>query len=436
MDRVDVGIIGVVATLILIALRMQIGVVLGIVAFVGIAVLTSVSAAWGILATIPMNFIANWDLSAVPMFLLMGYIAAQAGLTKGLFQSARIFVGRIPGGLASATVVASALFASASGSSVATAAAFSRIAVPEMLKSKYKPSLATGSVAAAGTLGSLIPPSLLMIVYGIFTDTSIAALFIGGVLPGLLSTGMYIGMITTRARLNHDLAPLSEHKHSWQEIWEAVKDIWPLPTLIVGVLGGIFTGIFSPTEAGAVGAALALFIALSRRTLSGKAIINALIETAEGTSTIFIIAIGATMFTVFMGLSTLPNALADVMLNVVSTPVAVILAIAVLYVILGCFVDSISIMLLTVPIILPILKGMSVDMVWFGIIVIKLLEIGMITPPVGLNVYVIRSALGSSVSLTEVFKGALWFVLTDLVTLAILIAFPVITLYLPSIMLK
>lgn len=434
MDRVEIGFVGIVIALILIVLRMQVGVVLGVVAFVGITFLTSSGAAWGILTAIPSNFIADWNLSAVPMFLLMGYIAAQAGLTKGLFQNARILLGRVPGGLASATVVASAMFASASGSSVATAAAFSRIAVPEMLKSNYQPSLATGCVAAAGTLGSLIPPSILLILYGIFTQSSIGELFIAGVVPGILSAVAFILMITIRACLNPKLAPASTRRYSWSEIMASLKDVWPLPALILGVIGGIFTGIFSPTEAGAIGAALALVIALARRSLSGQVVIRALIETAEGTATIFIIAIGATMFSVFMGLSAVPSFLADFLLEFVDTPIAVILAIAVLYIIMGMFVDSVSIMLLTIPIIHPLLMGLDINMVWFGIITIKLLEIGMITPPVGLNVYVIRSALGSSVSLSDVFKGAGWFLLTDIITLSLLIAFPAITLFLPDLM--
>lgn len=434
MDRIDIGVIGIVVTLLFIALRMQVGVVLGIIAFAGIAALTSMSAAWSMLATIPKSFIAQWSLSAVPMFLLMGYIASQTGLTKGLFASARVFLGRVPGGLASATVVASALFASASGSSVATSAAFSRIAVPEMLKSNYKASLATGAVAASGTLGSLIPPSVLMILYGLFTDTSIGQLFIGGVLPGLLSAAVYISMITVRAKLDPTLAPLSDETHTPEEVWAAIKDIWPLPALIIGVLGGMFAGIFSPTEAGAIGAGLAAFIALMRKSLSREKIVKALIETAEGTCTVFIIAIGAKMFSIFMGLTSVPTELANSMLASVSSPVAVIVIIALLYVFLGMFIDGISLMLLTIPIIQPILDGMGVNMVWFGIIVIKLLEIGLITPPVGMNVYVIRSALGSRVSLTEVFKGATWFIAMDLCTLSLLIAFPIITLYLPGIM--
>ena len=434
MDRLEVGLVGIAVTLVLIALRVQIGVVLGIVAFVGIAVLTSISGAWGILSAIPHNFVANWSLSAVPMFLLMGYIASQAGLTKGLFSSTRMFLGHIPGGLASATVVASALFASASGSSVATAAAFSRIAVPEMLRSNYKASLATGSVAASGTLGSLIPPSVLMILYGIFTETSIGALFVAGVIPGVLSAAIYIAMITVRAWRDPELAPVHEGEHSRDEKLAALADIWPLPVLIMGVLGGIFAGIFSPTEAGAIGAIIALLIALGRRSLSMDVIKRAVVQTVEGTCTIFIIAIGASMFSVFMGLSTVPATLTNLLVPVMDSPLLLIAGIGVLFIVLGMFIESISLMLLTIPIFQPILSALGVDMVWFGIIVIKLLEIGLITPPIGLNVYVIKSALGDRVNLSEVFRGTIWFIAMDVVTLALLIAFPAIVLYLPNLM--
>ncbi|KGJ01926.1 TRAP transporter, DctM subunit [Paracoccus halophilus] len=434
MDRIEVGIAGIVAVLVLLMMRMQVGVVLGIVSFIGISVITSTGAAWGILTAIPMNFVANWSLSAVPMFLLMGFIAAQAGLTNGLFSSAKIFIGRIPGGLASATVLASALFASSSGSSVATAAAFSRIAVPEMLKANYKPSLATGSVAAAGTLGSMIPPSILMILYGIFTNTSIGQLFVAGILPGILSGLAFIVMITLRAMIDPSLAPAYKGVHTRQEIWGHLRDMWPLPILIIGVLGGIFSGVITPTEAGAIGAFCAVLIALARRSLSRRDFARAIIATAEGTCTVFIIAIGATMFSVFLGLTTLPMVFADFLLGNVSSTLAVIAAIAVLYIVLGMFVESLAIMLLTIPIIDPVLQGMGVNMVWFGIIVIKLLEIGLITPPVGLNLFVVKSALGAQVSLTEVIRGGAWFVATDFITLLLIVLVPAISLFLPAMM--
>lgn len=435
MDRLDIGIVGVLSALLLIGIRVPVGVVLGLVSFVGIAAILNLGAAWGILTAIPYSFITNWSLSAVPMFLLMGYIASQAGLTRGLFSAIRMFLGHIPGGLASATVVSSALFASASGSSTATSAAFSRIAVPEMLRNGYKGSLATGTVAASGTLGSLIPPSILLILFGVFTETSISALFVAGLIPGIVSAAIYIGMITLRCYLKPSLAPTSEVRHSREEKLTALKDTWPLPVLILGVLGGIFLGIFSPTEAGAIGAGLALMLALFRRSLNLRTLVRALVETAEGTCTIFIIAIGASMFSSFMGLSSLPNAMSQGIIPWVDNVYVLFILIALIFIVLGMFVDSISLLLLTLPIIDPILRSLGVDFVWFGIIAIKMLEIGMITPPVGLNVYVMKSSLGDRVSLGEMFKGASWFILMDLLTLALLMALPIITLFLPRLML-
>ena len=273
-----------------------------------------------------------------------------------------------------------------------------------------------------------------MILYGIFTGTSIGALFVGGLIPGILSAAIYIAMITIRSWADPTLAPVVKESFSREDRIAALKDTWPLPVLIVGILGGIFAGVFSPTEAGAIGAGLAILIALFRRSLSMPALSRAIIETAEGTSTVFIIAIGASMFSVFMGLSTLPNALSSALLPHVDNIYVLIALISVLFIVLGMFVESISLMLLTLPVIQPILTGMNIDMVWFGIIVIKLLEIGLITPPVGLNVYVMKSSLGDQVSLTQMFKGAFWFILMDIVTLALLVEFPSITLFLPKLM--
>lgn len=434
MDRLEIGFVGLAAVLGLIALRLPIGIVLVLVSFCGIWAATNLTAAWGLVRAVPFQFIANWNFSAVPMFLLMGFIASHAGLTNGLFRAMRIMLRRVPGGLACSTVGASALFAAASGSSVATAAAMSRIAVPEMIRAGYDKALATGSVAAAGTLGSLIPPSILMILFGIFTQQSIGALFMAGFLPGVLSAAIYMAMIIVRAKLNPALAPTSPVPAAPGELAAALREIWPLPLLILGVLGGIFTGIMTPTEAGAVGAGLAVLIALFRRSLTVSAVRSALRDAASGTSVIFIIAMGASMFTSFMGLTGLPRVIADAMLTVGSDPLTLILMIALIYILLGMFIDSIGLMLLTLPILMPLLAAADVNMIWFGIIIIKLLEIGLITPPVGLNVYVINSALRGAVPLTTVFRGALWFMAMDVLTIGLLIAFPAIVLWLPGLM--
>ena len=434
MDRFEIGLTGVAVTLVLIAIRTPIGVALGLVSFAGISALTSTKAAWSILTSVPFSFVTNWNLSAVPMFLLMGYIASKAGLTTGLFQASCLFLGRLPGGLASSTVIASALFASASGSSVATAAAFSRVAVPEMLKLKYNPGLACGAVAASGTLGSLIPPSILMILYGIFTETSISQLFVAGVIPGILSALVYIAMITLRCWRKPSLAPRPAVRSGWAEKKAAFVRIWPLPTLIICVLGGIFLGLFTPTEAGAIGASMALFIGILRRSIDWGAFKTAVVDTAEGTSSIFIIAIGAAMFSKFLTLARLPNELADILIPYTSSPILLILMIGCLFIILGMFVESISLMLLTIPIVLPLLEANNIDLIWFGIIMIKLLEIGLITPPVGLNVFVMKSSLGDRVTLGVIFQGTFWFLAMDMLTLAILILIPGLTLWLPALM--
>ena len=311
MGHTEIGFAGIGIALLLIGLRVPIAVALGLVSLVGIMVLTNMRAGWGIISAVPFNFIGNWALTAVPMFLLMGYTCTTTGMTKGLFRAMRIFLARLPGGLAVTGVAASALFASASGSSVATASAMARIAVPEMLRHRYDPSLASGTIAASGTLGSLIPPSILMVLYGVYAEVSIGKLFMAGFLPGLVSALLYMAMIVVRVKLNPALAGRSDERYSLQETLASIREIWPLPVLILSVLGGIFTGIFSPTEAGAIGAAVAVLIAFARRALTWQSFKLALIYTAVGTSSIFIILIGTLFFTRFLALSGLPMTLAE-----------------------------------------------------------------------------------------------------------------------------
>jgi tripartite ATP-independent transporter DctM subunit len=346
----------------------------------------------------------------------------------------RIALFRLPGGLAVASVAACALFASASGSSVATSAAMSRIAVPEMLKHKYDKGLATGVIAASGTLGSLIPPSVLLVLYGVYAQVSVGQLFMAGVIPGILSALLYVIMIVTRVKLNPGLAGVVEVQLSREEKIAAVKDIWPLPLLIASVIGGIFLGIFSPTEAGALGAFTAFIIALVRGKVTRESIKEAFTSTAVSTTSIFIILIGSVLFTRFLAFSGVPMAFSELILGVSVSPIWVIFAVIVIYLVLGMFIDSISLLLLTLPLLLPLVTGAGLDLIWFGIIAIKLLEIGLVTPPVGLNVYVIKASLGTSVTLQDVFRGVAWFLVMDVAALILLIAFPAIALWLPRLM--
>jgi C4-dicarboxylate transporter DctM subunit len=434
MTNLEIGVAGIAVALALIALRVPIGIALGLVSIGGIASMMNMRVAWGVISATPFDFVGDWALTAAPMFLLMGYIATATGLTNGLFNAMRIALFRLPGGLAVASVAACALFASASGSSVATSAAMSRIAVPEMLKHKYDKGLATGVIAASGTLGSLIPPSVLLVLYGVYAQVSVGQLFMAGVIPGILSALLYVVMIVTRVKLNPGLAGVVEAQFSREEKIAAVKDIWPLPLLIASVIGGIFLGIFSPTEAGALGAFTAFIIALIRGKVTRESIKEAFTSTAISTTSIFIILIGSVLFTRFLAFSGVPMAFSELILGVSVSPIWVIFAVIVIYLVLGMFIDSISLLLLTLPLLLPLVTGAGLDLIWFGIIAIKLLEIGLVTPPVGLNVYVIKASLGTSVTLQDVFRGVAWFLVMDVAALVLLIAFPALVLWLPRLM--
>jgi tripartite ATP-independent transporter DctM subunit len=339
----------------------------------------------------------------------------------------------MPGGLASATVISAALFASASGSSVATAAAFSRTAVPEMLRAKYDAGLATGSVAAAGTLGALIPPSVLMIVYGITMSESINSLFLAGLIPGLLSAVVFILYITIRVWITPSIAPRFTESITAQERREAFRDVWPLPLIVTCIIGGIFVGLFTPTEAGAIGAGLTILLALVRRSITTQNFMDAVRRTATGTASIFIIVVGAALFQRMLGLTGIAGHFSDLVATQFDSQLTVILAISVLYLIMGCFLEPVSIMLLTLPVLAPVLENFDINLIWFAVIVVKLLEMGMVTPPMGLNIFVVKGALGDQVPLVKIFKGTFGFLMSDFVTLGLIIAFPVLSLWLPSV---
>jgi len=434
MSNVAIGFLGLFLGLALVAFRVQIGVALGVVSFFGIAAVVNWRAAWGVVSSVPFNFVGDWNLTAIPMFLLMGYVASFSGLTAGLFKAMRIFMSRLPGGLAIASVGACGLMSAASGSSVAVSAAFARIATPEMLKYKYDPGLASGVIASSGTLGSLIPPSILMLLYAYMAEVSVAKVFMAGFLPGILSMVMFAAMIFIRVKLNPSLAPPVKETFTREEKLQVLSEVWPLPVLILGVLIGIFIGVFTPTEAGAVGAFLALILAFVRKSLNWEVIKKSISLTLSGTASIFMVVIGTVMLGKFLALSGLPEFITKAFLSTSSSEISVILAVAALYLFLGCFLDSIGLLLLTLPIILPLAKAVGIDLIFFCIILVKLLELGLVTPPVGLNVYVTKSALGNLVTLPTIFRGVAWFILADLITLAILIAFPIISLYLPGLM--
>lgn len=436
MSGVEVGFWSLAAVLLLIALRVPIGVALGSVPLFGIAMLRNWSVALAILKTTPYEFAAHYTLSAIPMFILMGSVAHHSGISTALFKAARLWLSGLPGGLAVATNIACAGFAAASGSSVATAASMGKIAVPEMLKAGYDKGLATAVVASAGTLGSMIPPSIMFVLFGIFAEVSIVDLLIAGIIPGILTAGVYTVMIILRCKLNPALAPKldsEELERLKPERWRALGQVWPLIALMLGIIGGLYSGFVTPTEAGAAGAALAFLIATLQGRMNRKCIEGALIESMSSTARIFFIATGAVMYAKFLAMSGMPTFLGGY-LGELGSPLLLILATSGIFLILGMFLDPIGLMLLTLPVLLPMFEGQSINLVWFGVLTVKFLEIGLLTPPVGFNVYVIKSAVGDAVSLERIFRGVTWFLVCEALVVVLLIAFPEIALFLPNTM--
>lgn len=433
MTDVQIGLTGLALLLVLIGLRVPIGMALIGVSFGGLWVLMGFNVAWGSLGIIPYQFAANWVLSSVPMFLLLGYLCYHAQLTQGLFRAARLWMSGIPGGLAIAAIFGSAGFAAVSGSSVACSAAMGRIAVPEMLKYNYDPQLATGTVAVAGTIGALIPPSILMILFGIIAQVPITGLFLGGISAGILTTIGYIVVVLIRVKLNPALAPQVKEDIPTAEKLAALKETWPVILIMVGIFSGLFGGIFTPTEAGAVGAFLACVVALIKRSLTWERFRNAILETLLTTSALIIIAVGASLLTRFLALSGAGSFLSELIIGLDASTAVILFAIVLVYLLLGMFLDPIGAMLLTLPIVLPIIGELGLSMLWFGVILTKLLEVGMITPPIGMNVFVIKGVVGKLVSTTAIFKGIFWFLVMDLFVLLFLMVFPEFILYLPRI---
>jgi tripartite ATP-independent transporter DctM subunit len=364
------------------------------------------------------------------MFLFMGYICFAAGLTDGLFRVARAWLNFLPGGLAISSVGGAALFSSVTGSSVACAAAMGKIAVPAMLDRGYDPKLAVGTIAAAGTMGSLIPPSTILLLYAVFAEVPVSQLFIGAIIPGLLTALMYALMILARVKYNPALAP-RETEVDWRERLLSLADTWPLFLLVVTVFGGIFAGLFSATEAGAIGALASMAIGFAKRTLSWEALKEAAFETIRSTSAIFLIAVAAALLTRLFAFAGFPDYVQGLIGEDMS-PLLIIIAVSLIYLVLGMFLDPIGVMLLTLPVLLPIFETADISLIYAGVMITKYLEIGLITPPVGLNVFVIKNVVADKVSISDVFRGVGWFLLADVVTVAILIAFPATVLWLPS----
>tara|TARA_R110000850_G_scaffold8818_3_gene32416 strand:+ start:1982 stop:3292 length:1311 start_codon:yes stop_codon:yes gene_type:complete len=433
MSDLEIAGLFIGALFFLILMRVPIGVSLIAVSFGGLWSMFNWNIAWGSLGIVPYNFANSWVLSSIPAFLMMGFICYHTRLTQGLFSAAQVWLSGLPGGLAIASVFGCAGFAAVTGSSVACSAAMGKIAVPEMMRNRYSAELATGTVAAAGTIGALIPPSILMILYGIISRQSVSALFLGGLVVGVITLVAYVLLIVIRVKLNPSLAPSVEGNRATRaEKIKALGQTWPVLLIVIGVFAGLFGGAFTPTEAGAIGALLSMVVAALYRTLTLKALRMALVETITTTAALLIIAVGASLLTRFLALSGIGDALSSSVLAFGASPVLIMVGIVLVYLILGMMLEPVGAMLLTLPIMMPLVEETGFSLLWFGVVLVKLLEIGMITPPMGMNVFVIKGVVGNTASLSTIFRGVFWFVVIDLVIVAMLIAFPDIVLFLPN----
>ena len=435
------SIIGFIVVLALVLLRMPIAIAMGLVGIIGYAQETTLRASISMAGRLIIDTAQDYGLSVVPLFILMGLFVNKGGLSRELYRVSYVFLGHFKGGLAMATIMACGGFAAICGSSLATAATMSKVALPEMRKYGYSDELSTASIAAGGTLGILIPPSVILVIYGLLTETSIGKLFIAGVVPGLIGILFYLAAVRFIVMRNSKAGPAGEVS-SWKERFDAFKNVWAVTALFFLVIGGLY-GLFnfwplnltfSPTEAAGMGAAGAFLIALSRRQLTFNDIKAVLKETSHTTAILFSVMIGASMFSNFVNLAGLPEGLLALVNQTGLSPMTVMLFIILIYILLGCVFESLSMLLLTVPIFFPLVTSLGFNPVWFGIVVVVVTEISLITPPVGLNVFVLKGVV-VDVSTGTIFKGVTPFWVVDIFRLALIVFVPWLVLFLPNSML-
>ena len=445
MDASIIGLIAFGLVILLLALRVPIAFVLAGVASVGTFLVyalrsgafapeRAINPTTSMVVNSFFELIHSYDLSMIPLFVALGNIAYRAGITTRIYDAANVWLRRVPGGVGVASVMGCAGFSAISGSSIACASTMGRICVPEMLRLGYNPRLATASVAVGGTLGSLIPPSVLFILYGIFTETSISKLFLAGILPGLLTLAGYILVILWWVARNPAAAPMDPQPLQPGARMAAALASWPAVLLFVIIIGGIYGGLFTATEAAAVSVVVTILIGFAQRTLTLSTMWAAVRESLVQTAAIFLIAACAKIFVSFVALTGSAGMVASWVADAGLPPLALMVAITLLYLFLGMFLDPIGIIVLTLPFVIPLIDNMGMDLIWFGVIVVKLLEIGLITPPVGLNVFVIGNVAGRGITVDQIFAGVMRFLLMDLVVLAILILVPAISTFIPNAM--
>jgi tripartite ATP-independent transporter DctM subunit len=425
------GALGFGAVLVLIFAGVPVAVAMLAVGVVGLALLTPWTSVSFVIGSVPYAAVEPYTLSVVPLFILMGVLAARGGLSQELYQAVNALIGHWRGGLAMATVGACAAFGGICGSSLATAATMCRVALPEMRRSRYDDRLACAVIAAGGTLGVLIPPSIILSIYGLLTETSIGKLFIAALLPGLLGVALYMAAVRVVVWRHPEHAPRAPRIAIANKL-AALAKVWPVAALFTVVIGGIYVGLFSPTEGAAVGCVGALIAGILRRQLDRAALRETVIETAGTTGMVYLILIGAALFNAFLETAGLPQYLVAQVQGWGLSATEVVIVLVIFYVILGCFMDALSMVLLTIPVVFPLIKAMAIDPIWFGILIVTVVEIGLITPPVGMNLFVIQAV--GQVPQETVIRGIVPFIAADFVRTILLIAFPPITLWLTTFM--
>jgi tripartite ATP-independent transporter DctM subunit len=431
MNEHAVAVTGFVVLFVLMLLRVPVGIAMGLVGIVGFGYLNQDwASAMSLLAQSPIRTVADVQFAVIPLFLLMGAFASASGMSRELFRASNAFVGHFKGGLGIATIAACGGFAAICGSSVATAATFSSVAYPEMRRYGYPQSFSTGVIAAGGSLGIMIPPSTVLAVYGLITEQDIGKLFIAGILPGILAVSMYIFTINVIGIVRPGFLPSGERQTMGQRL-ASLRDIWAVALLFLFIIGGLYGGLFTATEAGGMGAAGALIIGVLRRKLSREQFMQSLIESLRTTAAVFTILIGALLFGYFLTITQTPQALTSWLTGLGLGRYEVLALILLMYLLLGCIMDAMAMIILTVPIVFPLIVQLGFDPIWFGVIVVVTVELGLIHPPVGMNVFVIKSVV-RDVKLSTIFLGVAPFVATDIVRLVVLVAFPVIATFLPA----
>ena len=433
MNPITVGILGSILLVFLLFLGMPIAFVMMLVGFLGIGCLTSINAALPVIANTVYETASFYPYTIIPLFILMGGFAGNAGITRELYQTFDKWFRRLPGGLGIATIVSCAFFAALSGSSVAASAAMGNIAIPEMRRFKYAPKLAVGTVAAGGTLSFLIPPSLGFVVYGMLTEQSIGKLLISGIIPGILLSLAFIAIIVFQVKMDPSLAPTNLEEVSFREKLLALKGIWETVLVFLIVMGGIYLGFINPTEAGAIGASALFIIILLKRRLTLQNLSSSLFEAARISVLVLFLVAGASVFSYFLALSTIPMAVSSWMAGLEVSRYVILAIIILIYMILGCFLDAISMMVLTMPVIFPVVKTLGFDPIWFGVVCVIMMEAGLITPPVGLNVYTLAGVV-KDVPMQTIFRGAAPFLLSMIAVVILITIFPKIALFLPNMM--